>query len=74
MTDVIGLLAGGFVLGSFSMRSMLLLRLFAIVSNVFFIAYGLMTGLLPIWLLHAILLPLNCWQGLACTRMRPSSG
>ena len=62
MTDFFGLLAGAFVLGTFSMQSMLWLRVFAIASNVCFIVYGALVGLVPIWLLHALLLPLNTWR------------
>jgi hypothetical protein len=40
-----------------------------------FIAYGIGLNLAPVWLLHAVLLPVNCWRlwqgGKACgTRIR----
>lgn len=57
-----GFLAALLVLATFSVKTMLPLRLLGIASNLAFIIYGLMTGALPIWLLHAILLPLNLWR------------
>ena len=59
MTDAIGFLAATLVLVSFSMTSMLWLRLSGIASNLAFIAYGLQAELLPVFLLHALLLPIN---------------
>ncbi|KQW43412.1 MULTISPECIES: hypothetical protein [unclassified Roseateles] len=57
--DLIGLLAGGCVLLTFSVRSLRALRAFAIASNLLFIAYGASAELLPILVLHGLLLPLN---------------
>ena len=61
MLDLIGLLAAGLVLLTFSMRSMVSLRITAIASNMAFITYAALGGMVPILVLHAILLPLNCW-------------
>jgi hypothetical protein len=60
--QLIGLLAGGCVLATFCMQSMVALRAFAIASNVLFIVYGASADLLPIVLLHVILLPINGWS------------
>ena len=70
MTDLLGLLAGAFVLASFSMRSMFWLGTFAIMSNVCFITYGVLMNLSPIGLLHALLLPMNCRYWVVCLRCR----
>ncbi|MEM6932216.1 MAG: hypothetical protein AAF526_01385 [Pseudomonadota bacterium] len=59
MIDFLGFLAGALVLLTFAMRSMMWLRLVAIGSNMAFLVYGLAVRLMPIWLLHAMLLPLN---------------
>jgi CRP/FNR family transcriptional regulator, cyclic AMP receptor protein len=59
LTDVLGYAAAFLVLLTFSMRTMVQLRAVGIASNVFFIAYGYMSGAYPIMLLHCILLPLN---------------
>ena len=62
LTDMVGLLAGGLVLLTFSMRTIAALRLTALASNVAFIAYGVMLEQIPIWALHGILLPINLWH------------
>jgi len=60
--DAIGYLASGFVLAAFAMKDIARLRIVAICSNLAFLAYGLSVGLVPVWLLHAIMLPLNVWR------------
>lgn len=60
--DATGYLASGLVLAAFGMKDMVKLRLVAICSNVVFLVYGLSLGLAPVWLLHAVLLPLNLWR------------
>jgi hypothetical protein len=62
MDDLIGFLAAGCVIATFSMRSMLHLRLAGIMSNIAFIVYGLQLELLPIWGLHLTLLPINLYR------------
>jgi hypothetical protein len=57
--DSIGYLASALVLMTFSMKSMRALRMCAIVSNLAFISYALVAGLMPILILHGILLPMN---------------
>lgn len=59
LTDAIGYLAGSLVLATFCMRSMNALRWMAITSNLAFIAYGHLGGLMPVLLLHLALLPIN---------------
>jgi CRP/FNR family cyclic AMP-dependent transcriptional regulator len=56
---LLGATASTLTLVSFSMKSMLPLRAFALASNVFFIAYGYVDLLWPVLILHACLLPLN---------------
>jgi CRP/FNR family transcriptional regulator, cyclic AMP receptor protein len=58
-TDLAGWLAAGLTLTTFSMQSMLRLRASAIAANVCFITYGLLSGLYPVIVLHALLLPCN---------------
>ena len=57
--DALGYLAAGIVFLTFCMKTMLTLRVIAIVSNVAFIAYALAAGLTPILVLHGALLPMN---------------
>ena len=56
---LLGATASTLTLVSFSMKSMLPLRAFALASNLFFIAYGYLDLLWPVLILHACLLPLN---------------
>ena len=60
--DTAGYLASSLVITAFCMKDILRLRLAASVSNVAFLIYGLGLGLAPVWLLHAILLPVNLWR------------
>ncbi len=62
MPEALGFLASGLVLLTFGMRTMLPMRLLAILSNLAFITYGLSLDLTPVWALHGILLPLNLYR------------
>ncbi|MEL6167576.1 MAG: hypothetical protein AAFR35_02715 [Pseudomonadota bacterium] len=59
LIDLLGILAGLFVILAFYARHPARLRKYAIVSNLLFIAYGWVVGLAPVVVLHAVLLPLN---------------
>lgn len=63
--SLIGWLAAGLTLLTFSMRSMLWLRISALAANVCFITYGALAGLAPVLVLHLLLLPCNL------VRLRP---
>ena len=60
--DAIGFFAACLVFATFYMRQLMTLRMLALCSNFVFIIYGLGLGLPPIWLLHALLLPVNAWR------------
>jgi hypothetical protein len=60
--ELVGYLACALVFATFCTTAMPALRLVAIASNVAFIVYGQLEGLMPIVLLHAGLLPLNVWR------------
>ena len=60
--DAAGYTASSLVIAAFCMKEMISLGTVAILSNLAFLAYGWALGLEPIWLLHGILLPLNCWR------------
>ena len=55
----LGYLASLLVFSTFCMKTMIPLRVVAIVSNLAFMAYGLLGDVLPVFFLHALLLPLN---------------
>jgi len=58
--EAVGYCASLLVLSAFYMRTMIPLRCVAIASNVAFMTYGLAGGLYPVFVLHVVLLPLNC--------------
>ena len=62
MSDLLGYAASCAVLVSFLMRTMVPLRLVAILSNVLFVAFGYVQNLHPILILHMVLLPINSWR------------
>jgi len=62
LLDVVGYLGGVLVFCTFYLKTMIRLRVVAVVSNVVFIAYGAMGHLVPIMVLHTLLLPLNVWR------------
>jgi hypothetical protein len=67
--DAAGYLASGLVVMAFCMKDIIPLRVVALISNIAFLIYRIALGLAPVWLLHAILLPINgwrLWQTTAC--------
>lgn len=60
--DLLGYAAGLAVIATYSMSSMVPLRILGIGSNLLFISYGLLAGATPVLVLHMILLPLNGWR------------
>jgi len=55
----LGYLASFLVFSTFCMKTMIPLRIVAIASNLAFMAFGLLDDVLPVFFLHAVLLPLN---------------
>ena len=62
LLDGVGFLASGLVVIAFCLRDVTALRAVALISNVAFLVYGIGLNLVPVVLLHAILLPVNCWR------------
>jgi CRP/FNR family transcriptional regulator, cyclic AMP receptor protein len=60
--EAIGYLASALVLATFCMRSMAVLRLVAIASNLAFMAYGYLGQLTPVLLLHGLLMLVNAYH------------
>jgi hypothetical protein len=58
-SELAGYLASFLVFLTFCMKTIVPLRLLAIASNVVFIVYAVATGLMPVLVLHAALLPMN---------------
>ena len=59
LAEVIGYVAAALVFLTFSMKTMVPLRIVGITSNLFFIAYGYLNPAYPLLILHLALLPLN---------------
>ncbi len=53
------LIAAAFYAGTFLMPTMVRLRVFGILSAVFFMAYGLLATAIPTFLMYLLLLPIN---------------
>ena len=62
VAEVAGYVAAALVFATFYMRTMIPLRVVGIASNIAFLLYGSMAGLVPILVLHGALLPLNLWR------------
>lgn len=60
--NAVGYLASVLVFAAFCMNDIVPLRVVSVCSNIAFLIYGLELGLIPVWLLHAVLLPINCWR------------
>jgi len=60
--DALGYIAASLVFLTFSMKTMIPLRIVGICSNVFFIAYGYLSPAYPLLVLHIALLPLNVFR------------
>ncbi len=59
VAEAVGYLGAFLVFFAFWTKDMVPLRVIAIASNVAFLIYGLVTAAMPVFLLHAALLPLN---------------
>ncbi len=62
LAEFIGYIAAFLVFLTFSMKTMVPLRLVGITSNLFFIAYGYLNPAYPLLVLHCALLPLNIFR------------
>ncbi|HUH95348.1 MAG TPA: hypothetical protein VL742_19665 [Casimicrobiaceae bacterium] len=60
--NAVGFLAAGLVITAFCMKDIVHPRIVAVASNVAFLGYGIALGLIPVWLLNSVLLPVN-WSG-----------
>ena len=59
---VLGWLAAGLTLGTFTCADGVRLRVMALSANAAFVAYGFMAGTVPVLVLHLILIPVNLWR------------
>lgn len=68
--EVIGFVASGFAVLTYWMRDMFALRAAAVLSCVFFIAYGAMIDSWPLLAMEIVLLPINAFRLLELWRGR----
>lgn len=69
MSVIIGYLASVLVLGAFSMRTMLPLRIIAVASNFALVAYSVLEHYYLILALQLVVLPLNIWRLIEILRL-----
>ena len=67
--DLIGYLGGGVTLWSLYQKTMIPLRVGAVVGNVGFMAFGLLVPSYPTLILHTLLLPLNTYRMIQMIRL-----
>jgi len=60
--DLLGYAAAVLVFAAFYMKGMIGLRIIGLCSNLAFLVYALGHNLPPVALLHAMLIPVNCWR------------
>ncbi|MEL6435714.1 MAG: cyclic nucleotide-binding domain-containing protein [Pseudomonadota bacterium] len=60
--DLAGYAAAALVFLTFSMKTLMPLRVVAVASNIAFLFYGYLADLTPIVILHGLLLPLNLYR------------
>ena len=62
LTQLVGYFASALVLTTFCFSNPVKLRLFALASNIAFIAYGHFGEVYPVMVLHIILMPINLYH------------
>lgn len=62
LANLLGLIGGIFYVASVTLRTMIPLRIAAIISNVLFMGYGLLAKALPTFFMYAVLLPINVFR------------
>ena len=62
VAELAGYLASALVFATFYTKTMVPLRIVGISSNLAFLLYAWLAGLVPVFVLHAMLLPLNVWR------------
>lgn len=68
-SDIVGWSAAALMLATFSCRDPLWMRRLAVCTNLAFVSYALLASLMPIFALHALLLPINMWRCWQCTHV-----
>jgi hypothetical protein len=61
-SSICALIGAGFYAATLLMRTMVPLRVFGIISALFFMAYGALAGAMSTFLMYLLLLPINGWR------------
>jgi CRP/FNR family transcriptional regulator, cyclic AMP receptor protein len=69
MTALLAYVASALTVGSLSMKTMLPLRIFALVGNLIFVAYGALEHLYFVLALNLVILPVNIWRLIEIRRL-----
>jgi CRP/FNR family transcriptional regulator, cyclic AMP receptor protein len=67
--ELVGYAGTTATIATYSMRTIVPLRIAGILSSLFFIAYALLVGVSPLLMTELVLLPINCWR--LCEAVRP---
>lgn len=67
--QVVGFLAACLMFSTFYMKNMIPLRIIGMASNVTFIIYASHAHVLPVFVLHTVLLPMNCLRLIQMLRL-----
>jgi len=62
LASMCALVGAGFYAATMLMRTMVPLRVFGIISALFFVAYGALGGAISTFLMYLLLLPINSWR------------
>ena len=62
MIDLLGYLAGAFLLMMASMKTQIAMRICNMAGNLCFIAYGFMAGVMPVFILNIVIMALHFWR------------
>ena len=69
MTALLAYVASALTVGSLSMKTMMPLRIFALIGNLIFVAYGVMEHLYFVLALNLVILPVNVWRLIEIQRL-----
>ena len=69
--EAIGYAGTAATVATYSMRTIIPLRIAGILSSLFFIAYATIAGVLPMLVTEFIILPINCYRLYQILRLAP---
>ena len=73
LVEILGWIAASLTLAAFSMKTMMPLRVSALVASVFFVLYGYLTAAYPVMALHLALFPFNLFRLIQLKRVNEAA-